>query len=348
MSNRRPGPGARAHGERCSASRAPGGTLLIDSMQLEISVAVPTYRRPDLLAKCLASLADQDLERTEYEVIVVDDGSGPETLEVLKAAAVGWPEMRWISMSSNRGPAAARNRAIAEASGRIVLFMDDDIVAPPSLVRTHLEMHKRGDELLGVVGLVRWHPRLVLTPFMRWLDTTDVQFAFGSGLREGLVDPPWRAFYTCNLSVPRQLLVDVGGFDERFPYPAYEDAELAARLAERGFHLEYRPTALAWHARTITLDQFCTRMRLVGESAGLLKAAQPDAAFDVSSSGTPRRWRRPFRRIVSLLATALPVERMQPLRYRIEVDRAYRQGLQVAQRRTSREPESVRRAPTAM
>ncbi|PZR78665.1 MAG: hypothetical protein DLM65_12330, partial [Candidatus Aeolococcus gillhamiae] len=268
------------------------------------------------------------------EVVVVDDGSGQETRRVLERSADRWPQMRWEAMPTNRGPAAARNRAIAEATGRLVLFVDDDIVAPPDLIRTHLGFHSGGDELLGVVGLVQWHPDLPLTSFMRWLDTTDVQFGYESGMREGPIEPPWKAFYTCNLSIRRQLLVEVGGFDERFPYPAYEDAELAARLHDRGFHLDYRPAARAWHARAITLEQFCARMRFVGESAGLLREAQPDVPFEVSMDASdPRGWRRPAKWCLSHLAPAIPLQSMQAFRYRTAVDRAYRQGLRTGQRR---------------
>jgi GT2 family glycosyltransferase len=299
----------------------------------DISVVVPTYRRPELLAKCLASLAAQDLERSRFEVVVVDDGSGPETERVLEAAAEGWPEMRWMALPSNRGPASARNRAIAEARGNYLLFVDDDIVAPPNLIRTHLELHEHEDDQLGVVGLVQWHPDLLPTPFMRWLDTTDAQFSYGTGMREGPIEQPWDAFYTCNLSLARRVMLDVGGFDERFPYPAYEDAEVAARLAERGFHLEYRPGALAWHARAITLDQFCARMRFVGESAVLLKTAQPDVPFKVSlDSSGPRGWRRPVKRILSPISSVVPMRSIQAFHFRTEVDRAYRQGLLTGQR----------------
>jgi GT2 family glycosyltransferase len=274
-------------------------------MAVDISVVVPTYQRPELLAACLESLAGQDVDPAAFEVVVVDDGSGEATAEVLRSAARDRPGLRWESLPANRGPAAARNRAVALATGRWILFLDDDMVAPPGLVAAHLGWLRGGDDHFGVVGLVAWLPGIEVTPFMRWLDAGDVQFAFGS-MGEGPVVPPSRAFYTCNVSLSRSLFLEVGGFDERFPYAAYEDTELAVRLAAKSFHLDHRRSALAWHARPVTLPEFAERMERVGEAAVLFSRLHPGASSLVDLEG-PRAtgWRRRLRRAV--LAVGAPL-----------------------------------------
>ena len=297
-------------------------------MAVQITVAVPTYRRPRLLAGCLESLTQQTAARSDYEVVVVDDGSGDGTAEVLAGVASSWEGLRWESTPSNRGPAAARNRAVERAEGRWVLFLDDDMVAPEGLVAEHLRLLREGDPGLGVVGLVDWWPALEVTPFMRWLDAGDVQFAFAS-MTEGPVVPPWRAFYTCNVSLARQLLLDVGGFDERFPYPAYEDTELAVRLAGAGFHLDYRPSALAWHARPVTLADFAARMVKVGEAAVFLSRIRPELAAAGDLEGPQATgWRRMARR--AALAAGPLLER-SPVRgryYQPVVNAAFCRGVE--------------------
>ena len=260
-----------------------------------ISVVIPTYRRPALLRRCLQSLAEQDLEPDTFEVVVVDDGSGDETVDVLRAAAAN---VRGLAQPQNAGPAAARNRGIQEARGRLVVFLDDDIAAAPDLLSTHARLHDEAgnDELLGVLGRVDWDPSLEVTPFMHWLDRSGLQFAYDTWLREGPIEPAYGAFYTCNVSVPRALLVDSGGFDERFPYAAFEDMELAFRLTARGFHMDYRPAARAFHTRAMELSGFCARMERVGESAELMRRAAPEFPLDDSdlrrrATGAPTRWR---------------------------------------------------------
>ena len=249
-------------------------------MPVDLSVVIPTYRRPELLRRCLDALTQQDLAADRFEVVVVDDGSADATGEVL-ASATG--NVVALTQPANAGPAAARNRGIQAASTPLVLFLDDDVVAAPDLLSTHLAIHgSAGDPLLGVLGRVDWHPSIEPTAFMRWLDRSGLQFAYDTWLREGAVDPPYAAFYTANLSVPRALLLDEGGFDERFPYAAFEDMELAFRLTKRGFHMDYRPHARAFHTRAMALPDFSARMTKVGESAELMRRAAPEFALDDS------------------------------------------------------------------
>jgi hypothetical protein len=162
------------------------------------------------------------------------------------------------------------------------------------------------------------------TPFLRWLDRSGLQFAYETWLREGPVDPPYAAFYTANLSVGRDLLTTAGGFDERFPYAAFEDMELAFRLAGLGFHLDYRPTALAFHTRSMALPDFCARMARVGESAELMRRAAPDFPLDdeqLRSADVGRRER--LRRRVAAWRGG---ERALHRHYWAEVGAAYARG----------------------
>lgn len=293
----------------------------------ELTVVVPTYRRPRLLERCLAALGHQDLPRERFEVVVVDDGSGGETAEVLRRASVALENLRPVSLATNGGPARARNRGVAEAAGPVVLFLDDDVTATPSLVRTHLELHAGGDERLGVLGLVEWAPELRVSPFMRWLDRNGLQFGYETWLTAGPVDPPYAAFYTANLSLRRALFDEVGGFDERFPYAAYEDMELAWRLHERGFRLEYRPEALAYHSRPMTLRDYRGRMERVAESAVLLRAVQPTFPVDEEpASWALRRRDRLALRLLAPLARLLGAHVLLDRHYRAEVGAAFAAG----------------------
>jgi GT2 family glycosyltransferase len=92
---------------------------------------------------------------------------------------------------------------------------------------------------------------------MRWLEQ-GIQFDFrdlGAGQDAG-----WWRFYTANASVKRELLEQVGGFDEeRFPF-GYEDLDLAARMAEHEFRLIYVPEALAEHHHPQTLADWRRRV----------------------------------------------------------------------------------------
>lgn len=294
-----------------------------------LSVIIPTYRRPEFLRRCLDSLAVQDAPPEDYEIVVVDDGSPDPTSAALREVAERLPSLRWYRLEKNSGPAAARNLAIAEARGPLLLLMDDDVVATKNLISTHLRLHdEAGDPTLGILGLVEWAPHLTVTPFMRWVDRSGLQFAYDTWIREGPIVPPFSAFYACNLSLPRKLIVDAGGFDERFPYPAYEDMELAWRLTKRGFAMVHRREALAYHARAIDLPTFRARMVRVAESAVLLRALQPEFPLD---EGGPQVWSRAgaggfSARLLAGLARLTNNATLLDRHFRAEIAAAYLEG----------------------
>lgn len=303
-------------------------------MTPRMSVIVPTYRRPALLAQCLAALAAQDAEAGAFEVVVVDDGSGDGTGDVLRRYEATLPALTWRSQPTNRGPAAARNEAVRLAAGELLLFIDDDIVASPSLVASHLQSHESTSDREGVLGYVDWLPTLEVTPFMRWLDSTTFQFAYQE-LKPGRLPHPADAFYTCNLSMRRRLFDAVGGFDERFPYPAYEDTELACRLADKGFTLDYRPEALAWHARAITLREFEQRMGRVAESAVLWQQSAHDLSISVEGLADAARpwWRHALLRMLAPLPFRVAGRDLRSNYYWSVIGRGYARGLARAAQR---------------
>lgn len=308
----------------------------------QISVIIPTFRRPALLRRCLASLAAQTMEAEQFEILVVDDGSGGDNDAGLREAQARMSNLRTFTRTRNYGPAAARNLGLTEARSPLVLLLDDDIVATPTLVGTHVEFHRAAsDPHVGMLGLVRWHPDLTVTPFMRWVDRSGLQFGYETWLREGPVDPAYGAFYACNLSASLAIFDEAGGFDERFPYPAYEDMELAWRMTKHGFRLVYSPRALAYHARPIDLATFRRRMIRVGESATLLRVVQPDFPLDerVPSSWLRPRPQRLWLRMTARLSMVAGRHPRLERTYRSEISAAYmdgrRRGLRKLERRSA-------------
>src|SRR5207245_8530382 len=98
-----------------------------------VSVVVPTRDRAGYLEVTLASVADQDFAAS-YEVIVVDDGSGDRTPEVIARAGV-----RSIVQDPPQGPNAARNAGVRAASADLIAFVDDDVFAPREGLRARVE-----------------------------------------------------------------------------------------------------------------------------------------------------------------------------------------------------------------
>jgi GT2 family glycosyltransferase len=225
---------------------------------VRISFVIPTYRRHDALARTVSALERQTVDAGAFEVIVVDDPVDDDPGRVGEALALEQRPLRIRHVHrETRGVSAARNTGWRAAEAPIVMFLGDDILASPRLLEEHLEWHaRRGGDDVGVLGHVRWASEIETTPFMRWLER-GYQFDYPE-IRGDTAS--WANFYTANISLPRALLDEVGGFDEeRFPF-LYEDLDLGYRLNERGFKLLYNRRADAEHLHPTTIDEWRRRM----------------------------------------------------------------------------------------
>jgi len=235
------------------------------------SAVIPSFNRRETLVRVVGALQRQDSPGLLEEVIVVDDGGSDGAAEAVE-------ERRWelpvrVVRQQRAGPAAARNAGASQVRGDIVLFLCDDIEAEPCLVRLHDERRAdvRGPHC--VVGRVEWPPSAAVTPFMRFVDAN---YHFGWSRCAGAEELRFHGFVTANLSVHRELLLRVGGFDPAFPY-GFEDTDLGLRLVhETGMRILYAPDALAWHHHTVNVPGYCRRQEALGPSAIAFAAKHPD------------------------------------------------------------------------
>ncbi len=214
---------------------------------MNVSVIIPTHNRSQVLLRCLNALTEQRRDVPgSFEIVVVDDGSTDGTVQAVNRFRENCPvEVRLVQLGSQAGPAAARNRGLAAARFQIVIFIGDDIIVEPGFLRHHCAMHRRfRGESVAVLGYTTWHPELEITSFMSWLEEAGTQFDYGYVNRYG---PTWRHFYTSNISLKRQFMLENGIFDEDFKQAAFEDTELGFRLFERGLKIVYCKDALAYH-----------------------------------------------------------------------------------------------------
>lgn len=239
------------------------------------SVILPTFNRLRFLRRALLGWERQEPVGFRFEVIVVDDGSGDGTRELLS----GWTSKRfdYLALSQqNSGPALARNRALERARGDFVFFTGDDIVPSPGILAHHARVHDtQNRETTVVIGRTNWPDDLPLTATMRHIDGAGAeQFSFAY-LRDGR-EYDFRHFYTSNLSIRRSFLARApGGFSVDFPKAAFEDIELSYRLARLGQRIFYCRDAVAWHYHSYDVRSFFRRQVTCGAMAHLLYRKWP-------------------------------------------------------------------------
>lgn len=201
-------------------------------MTIQVSVITPTRNRAPVLARCLSCLAAQSLPSSEYEVIVVDDASTDSTRSVVEDARRTSPcEIRAFWLRDRAGIPAARNQAIREARGGIIAFVDDDSLAPPEFLATHLATHAT-----RTVSVVCRGPVILTRSLDRPFDT-----------RGGLFDISTAYFDTDNASVRREDLFRAGLFDEGLAPYGWEGLDLGFRLRALGLRRVFRRDAPLFH-----------------------------------------------------------------------------------------------------
>lgn len=230
-----------------------------------ISIVIPTYNRKGILEKCLRNLFNQNVRCSDYEIIVVDDGSSDGTGILLDKLSKGLDVALRYFRQENKGPASARNVGIKNAKGSIILFLGDDIIAAPGLLKEHYSWHiKYPQNNCAVLGHISWSKEIKASPFMEWLESGGPQFAYGR-IKDAIDVDTEGFFYSSNISLKRQFLLSADSFfDEAFLKAAYEDLELGHRLKKLGVILKYNRDALAYHEHYTSLRDACRRMITVG------------------------------------------------------------------------------------
>jgi GT2 family glycosyltransferase len=183
-----------------------------------VSFVVPTIGRPSL-ALLLHTLAGQLSDRSDVEILVVDDRRDAGAPLDVPDRLLGYTK---VLRGRGTGPAAARNLGWQAARHEWVVFLDDDVTPAPDWIRClHRDLDVPGD-VAGVQGTVR-------VPLPADRRPTDWERSTA-----GLAAGRW---ITADMAYRRDVLASVGGFDERFTRAYREDADLAARVRRAGWRL---------------------------------------------------------------------------------------------------------------
>lgn len=208
-------------------------------MEMDVSIVIPTYQRPQLLGRCLDALQRQIFPEGIFEIIVVTDGPDFGTVHAIHSRD-DWFMYRVYNTDQKKGPAAARNFGWQMASGKLVLFTDDDCIPGPYWVRSYWLAYniciQQGNTCRPVDRPLAFRgPVSVPCPER----PTDYE-RNTAGLATA-------AFVTANCACSRLALEMVGGFDETFAMAWREDSDLEFKLIRNAIPILHVSTAHVIH-----------------------------------------------------------------------------------------------------
>lgn len=216
-----------------------------------ISVIVTTYDRPDALAASLRALAAQS--DRNFEIVVADDGSGPDTARVIENWAARCTvaiKHVWQRHEDFRG-SEIRNRGIRASSGHYCIFLDGDCLARTNFIANHRRLAERGwfvagnrillsaklteDVLIGGLATETWKfAKLAHERMQGHINRLLPAVSLRLGPFRKIHHRNWRGAKTCNLAVSRGDLDRVDGFNSSYRGWGREDSDLIVRLFHAG------------------------------------------------------------------------------------------------------------------
>lgn len=268
-----------------------------------ISVIIPAKSTQDVLDLCLAGFAAQDIDLTLIEIVVVDHKS---EVPLVASSHCGDLNVCVFRLDAGDGPGAARAYGASKASGRVLLFVDVDVVPDAGMVRyyagvplanpSHVSLGFRdfidpaqvvGSEVTASIGSSQLHEYLQQRPAAEGQEWIEEYLKKTDELRNWR-DDLWIVVVGAGLGVSRELYDFAGGFRD-FPEHGVEDTEFGFRLYQSGALIRPVREAVGYHIglRTISRD----RVRINRRRSGLLANMVPHPRFRPPLQG--RQWKVP-------------------------------------------------------
>jgi len=267
-----------------------------------VSVIIPVYNDPRGIQMTLDAVTDQTYPSAAYEILVVDNGSEDDTREVVREYCDRLPDLVTLLVEDEvQGPAAARNKAIREASGDILAFVDADMTVEETWLEDAVESLERNDwDYMGCDvdiyvedgkdTLTARYNRIFGFPIRRYIE--EQQFS-GTGC----------------LVTRKEVFDEVGLFDERLF--SGEDEEFGNRVYDAGFDQHFQPEITMYHPARSSLSSFLKKHFRLGRGKAQMQRYHPERV-EKPSVLNPRHYLPPHPgRFYRRVTDAVSVTKMQ-------------------------------------
>ncbi|MGF1682150.1 glycosyltransferase [Photobacterium minamisatsumaniensis] len=227
---------------------------------MKLSVVIPTYSCPALLQGTLEALSNQTISKSEFEVIICDDGSTCDNQAIVAMFSHKlnvqylWQEDRGFRAGE------ARNKGVEQSCSPLILFLDSGVLPHQQALEHHIQIHNTHQNRV-IIGYVygymsdyldqAWGIKssadlsdFVISPYNVANTIRALKFNLIMDVREGRYlrygdriqewEVPYDIFWTCHVSMTKRTFQQAGGFNTRFNEWGGEDFELGVRLHQQG------------------------------------------------------------------------------------------------------------------
>lgn len=205
-----------------------------------LSIIIPAYNSQETIVPLLQSIKDSKrVDLKEIEVIIVDDCSTDKTVEIVEIYSSKAPKrgatslrslrsLRVAALRKNQGPAKARNEGVKQARGKVVLFLDADVLLYKNTLFEIVRSFKDDPDLFAMTGVWdkkqksnKFFPKFkALRDWSYWINEKDPKNYY-------------YLFSTRVAAIDRGLFLRLGGFDTTYKHALVEDIELTYRITKR-------------------------------------------------------------------------------------------------------------------
>lgn len=252
---------------------------------MQVTIVIPTYKRPTKLKETLEALTLQRYRN--FNVIVVDDGSGDSCLKELQETVRGIDLNVVLISQNNSGASVATNTGVQHASEGLIILVDDDIILDPEAVRQHVDFHKQNPGTI-VSGSAKSDPSRSHTDVAAYKAWMETQWLSKRPNARKLFKSDYNNLITttANTSMTKEVYLRIGGLNPELR-DGY-DVDFAIRALRNGVDVYYDPEINAIHNDNITLRYYAKRQAAYDRSKLNIARAFPEFAQSLLEHASPK------------------------------------------------------------
>jgi glycosyltransferase involved in cell wall biosynthesis len=210
-----------------------------------LSVIICTYNRDQHIARALQSLVAQDYDRSDFEIIVVDNNSTDKTPEIIADFKANHPDYNIVlSKETRQGLSYARNKGIDLARGTYLSYIDDDGIAKPDYISQIKKYTEQYPDYFALGGKVL--PTYETKEEPAWMSSYIERIISVVDLGDEVKELPKIYPVGCNMIFKKEIFDRVGGFNTELKLRS-DDKYIFLKIRQEGYKVLYLPKVVVEH-----------------------------------------------------------------------------------------------------